>query len=55
MDLLSDAEFLVYKLPKTRWGMSDAKSMLFGDLIRGSYLWGGALADVFVTQRTTHK
>ena len=32
--------------------MSDAESRLFGDLIGGSYLWGGAPADVFVAQRT---
>ena len=35
--------------------MSDAESMLFADLIAGSYLWGGILADVFVTQRTTQQ
>ena len=39
VDLLSDTEFLVYKLPKTGRGMSDAESMLFADLIGGSYLW----------------
>ena len=55
VDLLSDTEFLVYKLPKTGWGMSDAESMLFWDLIGGSYLWGGAPADVFVAQRTTQQ
>ena len=53
VDLLSNTEFLVYKLPKTGRGMSDAESMLFGDLIRGSYLWGSAPADVFITQWTT--
>ena len=42
MDLLSDME-------------SDAKSMLFADLIAGSYLWGSVLADVFVTQQTTQQ
>ena len=35
--------------------MSDAKSMLFADLIGGSYLWGGIPADVFVTQQTTQQ
>ena len=35
--------------------MSDAKSMLFADLIGGSYLWGSVLADVFVTQQTTQQ
>ena len=53
VDLLSDTEFLVYKLPKTGWGMTYAKSLLFEDLIRGGYLWGGIPADVFVAQRTT--
>ena len=38
MDLLSNTEFLVYKLPKTGRGMSEAESMLFTDLIGGSYL-----------------
>ena len=55
MDLLSDTEFLVYKLPKTGRGMSEAESMLFVDLIAGSYLWAGVLADVFVTPRTTQQ
>ena len=55
VDLLSDTEFLVYKLPKMGRGMSDAESMLFADLIRGSYLWAGVPADVFVTLRTTQQ
>ena len=55
VDLLSDTEFLVYKLPKTGRGMSNAKSLLFVDLIGGTYLWGGVLADVFVVQRTTQQ
>ena len=49
VDLLSDTEFLVYKLPKTGRGMSETESALFVDLIAGSYLWAGVLADVFVT------
>ena len=49
VDLLSNTEFLVYKLPKTGRGMSEAESMLFADLIAGSYLWAGVPADVFVT------
>ena len=49
VDLLSDTEFLVYKLPKTGQGMSEMESALFADLIAGSYLWAGVLADVFVT------
>ena len=55
VDLLSDTEFLVYKLPKTGRGMSEAESMLFTDLIGGSYLWAGVPADVFVTPQTTQQ
>ena len=55
VDLLSNTEFLVYKLPKTGQGMSEAESMLFVDLIEGSYLWAGVLADVFVTLQTTQQ
>ena len=55
MDLLSDTEFLVYKLPKMGWGMSKAELMLFADIIGGSYLWAGVPADVFVTLRTTQQ
>ena len=35
--------------------MSKAESMLFADLIAGSYLWAGVPADVFVTPRTTQQ
>ena len=52
VDLLSDTEFLVYRLPKTRWGMSDHESVRHADLIAGSYLWAGSPADIYVTQRT---
>ena len=52
VDLLSDMEFLLYKLPKTGRGMSETESALFTDLIMGSYLWAGVPADVFVTPRT---
>ena len=52
VDLLSDTEFLLYKLPKMGRGMSETESALFADLIMGSYLWAGILADVFVTPRT---
>ena len=55
VDLLSDTEFLVYKLTKTGRGMSEAESMLFADLTAGSYLWAGVPADVFVTPRTTQQ
>ena len=52
VDLLSDMEFLVYKLPKMGRGMSKTESVLFADFIGGSYLWAGVPADVFVTLRT---
>ena len=52
VDLLSDTEFLVYKLPKTGRGMSETESALFADFIGGNYLWAGVPADVFVTPRT---
>ena len=55
VDLLSDTEFLVYKLPKTGRGMSETESALFADLITGSYLWAGVPADIFVTPRTTQQ
>ena len=49
VDLLSDTEFLLYKLPKTGRGMSETESALFADLIMGSYLWAGVSADILVT------
>ena len=52
VDLLSDTEFLVYKLPKMGQGMSENESALFADFIGGNYLWAGVPADVFVTPRT---
>ena len=52
VDLLSDMEFLLYKLPKTGRGMSEMELALFADLIMGSYLWAGVPADVFTTPRT---
>ena len=52
VDLLSDTEFLLYKLPKTGQGMSEMESALFADLIMESYLWAGVPADVFVTPQT---
>ena len=55
VDLLSDTEFLVYKLPKMGRGMSEREAALFADLIVGSYLWAGVPADVFVTLRTTQQ
>ena len=55
VDLLSDTEFLVYKLPKMGRGMSERESALFADLTGGSYLWAGVPADVFVTPRNTQQ
>ena len=55
VDLLSDTEFLVYKLPKTGRGMSETESALFADLIGGNYLWAGVPADIFVTPQTTQQ
>ena len=55
VDLLSDIEFLVYKLPKTGRRLSEAESMLFADFIGGNYLWTGVPADVFITPRTTQQ
>ena len=49
VDLLSDTEFLVYKLLKMGAGMSENESALFADFIGGNYLWAGVPADVFVT------
>ena len=55
VDLLSDMEFLVYRLPKTGRGMSDHESVRHADLIAGSYLWASSPADIFVTQQTTQQ
>ena len=55
IDLLSDMEFLVYRLPKTGWGMSGHESARYSDFIAGSYLWDGSPADVYVMQRTTQQ
>ena len=52
VDLLSDTDFLVYKLPKTGRGMTRDEATLFIDLIRGGYFWAGVLAEVFATSRT---
>ena len=55
VDLLSDTEFLVYRVPKTTRGMSDREARCHADLIRGSYLWAGSPATIFVTKRTTQE
>ena len=55
MDLLSDTEFLVYRVPKTTRGMSDCEARYYADLIMGSYLWAGSPAIILVTKRTTQE
>ena len=55
VDLLSDTEFLVYRIPKTTRGMSDCEARCYADLITGSYLWAGSRATVFVTKWTTQE
>ena len=55
VDLLSNTEFLVYRLSKTGWGMSGHESARYSDFIAGSYLWAGSPADVYVMQRTTQQ
>ena len=55
VDLLSDTEFLVYRVPKTTRGMSDREARCYADLITGSYLWAGSPATVFVTRWTTQE
>ena len=35
--------------------MSEMESAVFANLIGGSYLWAGVLADIFVTPRTTQQ
>ena len=55
IDLLSDMEFLVYRLQKTGRGMSNDESVHHVDLIADLYLWAGSLADIYVTQQTTQQ
>ena len=55
VDLLSDTEFLVYRIPKTTRGMSDREARCYADSITGSYLWAGSPATVFVARRTTQE
>ena len=55
MDLLSDTEFVVYRVPKTTRGMSDCEARYYTDLIMGSYLLAGSPATVLVTKRTTQE
>ena len=55
INLLSDTEFLVYRVPKMTRGMSDNEVRCKTDLIMGSYLWTGSPATIFVTKRTTQE
>ena len=55
VDLLSDTEFLVYRIPKTTRGMSDCEARCYADSITGSYLWAGSPATVFVARQTTQE
>ena len=55
VDLLSDTEFLVYRIPKTTRGMSDCEARCYADLITGSYLWAWSPATVLVTKWTTQE
>ena len=55
VDLLSDTEFLVYRVPKTTRSMSDREARCYADSIMGSYLWAGSPATVFVTRQTTQE
>ena len=55
VDLLSDTEFLVYRVPKMTRGMSDREARCYADLIMGSYLWAGSPATILVTKRTTQE
>ena len=55
VDLLSDTEFLVYRVPKTTREMSDCECRCYADLIAGSYLWAGSPAAVFITKQTTQE
>ena len=55
VDLLSDTEFLVYRIPKMTRGMSDHEARWYANLIMGSYLWAGSPATFFVTKRTTQE
>ena len=55
VDLLSDTQFLVYRIPKMTRGMSDREARCYTELIMGSYLWAGSPATIFVTKRTTQE
>ena len=55
VDLLSDTEFLLYRIPKMTRGMSNCEARCYADLIMGSYLWAGSPATIFVTERTTQE
>ena len=52
VELLSDSEFLLIKLPKTGRGMTYDDSCMFQLCIKGSYFWGGSRAVIDVARRT---
>ena len=52
VELLSDSEFLLLKLPRTGRGMTCDDSGLFQDCIEGSYYWGGTRAVIDIARRT---
>ena len=55
VDLLSDTELVVYRIPKMTRAMSDREARCYTDLIMGSYLWAGSPTTIFVTKQTTQE
>ena len=55
INLLSDTEFLVCRVPGMTGGVSDCEAGCYADLITGSYLWAGSPATIFVTKRTAQE
>ena len=52
VDLLSDSEFLLHKLPRTGRGMTYDEAEMFKHCIDGVYLWGGTMSIVDTARRT---
>ena len=52
VDLLSDTEFLLYKLPKMGQGMTYDESEMFRHCIDGAYLWGGTMSVIDTAHHT---
>ena len=52
VNLLSNMEFLLYKLPKTGKGMTYEEARLYIDFIDGAYLRGSTPAIIYVAQHT---